>query len=813
MDKALEERRSIMSKIWKSAKLKLLSIGLIVGVLFSTLSPINISVNNPLNKNRIDFTLGYVQAAWASGTIDQPLTQVGIQAALNALPSVGGRIYIMNGSYNTVNFTGTVSRAIPGVTLVSSGAAITLQNNGVTPLFSTGGQTGWVFENIVTDAGGVTLSSDTVLNNVRIGTTLYAIASTGLANVSTGRNTGYVIASADAPSLARQQADLVVPASGWETPVQTALTNNSGNKITFFGTFTKSTVAGLSFGSNTTIDNQGIFTFITNVGNGATVFTPTTNSTGWSIVNGIIDGNKANQPKTWRTNEQIAISTTNVSNAKIDTLIQNFYGENIKETNNGYGNLFVNRAYPKSVQIPERTINPNLNKVNLINSFDSGWTLVAGDSLTYNTSSFVDGTASADLLLAVGATGNISKTGTWSFPANAQFGVMGRVYSSDLAGFSTLRLVMLAPDAANSITMWYSRGVGRIWTYGDDWRVFGFNQGNATLVGSPNLANVTQINLIAPAGAGSATRIYFDKLFWNLPSIPGGLLTIAADDGNTDTITTLKPIMDNYGYKGVTGVNGASVGASGKMTMTQLRTLQDAGWEIGNHAYGHENSYSQPKSVIEDGLRKNQDLFLSNGLGSGTYWIGTNDQGLDYVSYPVVSKYMTSARTRGSDGTASVGWFANNFPTFDRYAQFNINYLGSATDVTNTMALLDQVAQYGLWVQIYVHSVAGYTTNITSLFNKAQTLGIRVVTYNEALQLAEQANIYSSGNTTIPSGSTSVVVPHYFNSIPSEITIIPTNSTTNVTRHWKSSVNSSNFTINVNVDPGVSGATFDWVVK
>lgn len=70
-----------------------------------------------------------------------------------------------------------------------------------------------------------------------------------------------------------------------------------------------------------------------------------------------------------------------------------------------------------------------------------------------------------------------------------------------------------------------------------------------------------------------------------------------------------------------------------------------------------------------------------------------------------------------------------------------------------------------------------------------------------------------TGTATIASGSTSIAVSHGFrNYTPSisEFVLTPTNSLGNATKYWISNVTSTQFTINVNTDPGATTATFAW---
>ena len=70
----------------------------------------------------------------------------------------------------------------------------------------------------------------------------------------------------------------------------------------------------------------------------------------------------------------------------------------------------------------------------------------------------------------------------------------------------------------------------------------------------------------------------------------------------------------------------------------------------------------------------------------------------------------------------------------------------------------------------------------------------------------------ASGTVTVSSGSTSTSVTHGLAITPTaaDIQVTPTNDLGNATKFWISSVGASTFTINVDIDPGASTATFSW---
>ena len=187
-------------------------IALILGILIGLLLP-----QSQVSQigNRI-LTVGTVEAAVPVDYVcDGVDDQVQVQAALDALPTVGGRIIILSGNYV---FASTVSRAIDNVIIEGVGDGTYFANNGVVALFSAGARDGWEFRDFRTDAGGVTLTSATTytLQNVTIEATYYAYSTdTDISAVSwdipTGPTATYTItiAAIDAPALCQTQADVV----------------------------------------------------------------------------------------------------------------------------------------------------------------------------------------------------------------------------------------------------------------------------------------------------------------------------------------------------------------------------------------------------------------------------------------------------------------------------------------------------------------------------------------------------------------------------------------------------------------------------
>jgi peptidoglycan/xylan/chitin deacetylase (PgdA/CDA1 family) len=69
--------------------------------------------------------------------------------------------------------------------------------------------------------------------------------------------------------------------------------------------------------------------------------------------------------------------------------------------------------------------------------------------------------------------------------------------------------------------------------------------------------------------------------------IPERPVVITFDDGDVSVYTNAFPIMQKYGFVGVFYLISRRLGGTGVVTVDQVRTLLQAGWEIGSHSQTH----------------------------------------------------------------------------------------------------------------------------------------------------------------------------------------------------------------------------------
>lgn len=246
---------------WVRSKKWLIVNALLVGILLSLLGvqvvderdAVDQSVKIGIGNEKV-ITLGHV--AYAAGSVDYTYDgiadNVQFQAALNALPATGGRLVDVSAVQK--NFAATVTRAIPNVTIVGTGRGSYFTNNGVTDLFTAGGNN-WIFQDLRTDAGDIGMGATTgwEWRNVTINATYYAYrtddATTATSwNIPTGRGTTIFVAASNASAQEIAQADYVVNGTADDeiSAALNALPANGGTVLLSSGTFNISTTANVT---------------------------------------------------------------------------------------------------------------------------------------------------------------------------------------------------------------------------------------------------------------------------------------------------------------------------------------------------------------------------------------------------------------------------------------------------------------------------------------------------------------------------------------------------------------------------------------
>jgi peptidoglycan/xylan/chitin deacetylase (PgdA/CDA1 family) len=83
--------------------------------------------------------------------------------------------------------------------------------------------------------------------------------------------------------------------------------------------------------------------------------------------------------------------------------------------------------------------------------------------------------------------------------------------------------------------------------------------------------------------------------------LPPRPVLITFDDGHLDNYTSAFPIMQEYGFTGILYIVANYLGADGYLDAEQIRSMHEAGWEVGSHSLNHRDL-----PALEPGLQRDE---------------------------------------------------------------------------------------------------------------------------------------------------------------------------------------------------------------
>src|SRR6185436_19517871 len=124
--------------------------------------------------------------------------------------------------------------------------------------------------------------------------------------------------------------------------------------------------------------------------------------------------------------------------------------------------------------------------------------------------------------------------------------------------------------------------------------------------------------------------------------LPPKPILLTFDDGSDTTYTTAQPIMQRYGFTGVSYIVYYYVGLTHYMTADQIRSIHAAGWEIGSHGLSHKDltvpPYRQEDEIAES--RRRLASLVGVPVLSFAYPFGAYDE--DALNYVHLAGYIAA---------------------------------------------------------------------------------------------------------------------------------------------------------------------------
>lgn len=296
---------------------------------------------------------------------------------------------------------------------------------------------------------------------------------------------------------------------------------------------------------------------------------------------------------------------------------------------------------------------PEQDVASWITQMDPGSGFVANPGITNldDTSDHVIGMQAAVVeTIGTGSTRTLAKTGM----APIDFtGKVARLWLK-LEGVEHLgELEVQLGDAnlANAYRFSLRTGQSRQWFTDGDWVSVAVPWSPDGVNGSPDRSRITDVMVkVADDASGSHVRMHLNGIALvaeAAPAYSGGVVSFTFDDG-FDTIVPASQMLAAHGFAATAYVITDQVDKDGRAKLSDLTTLQNAGWDIAAHAYtqvDHALNYTElSPSEVEDDMVNTRAWLIAHGF-----------QGYDHCAYPsgefdativaLAGTYFTSCRT------------------------------------------------------------------------------------------------------------------------------------------------------------------------
>jgi peptidoglycan/xylan/chitin deacetylase (PgdA/CDA1 family) len=124
--------------------------------------------------------------------------------------------------------------------------------------------------------------------------------------------------------------------------------------------------------------------------------------------------------------------------------------------------------------------------------------------------------------------------------------------------------------------------------------------------------------------------------------LPPKPVILTFDDGSDTVYSTAQPIMQKYGFSGVSYVIYYTIGLTHYMNVEQIQSLHAAGWEIGSHSLSHKDLTIPPFRHENEIVHSRRMLETQLGLPilSFAYPFGAYDE--SSVNYVHLADYIAA---------------------------------------------------------------------------------------------------------------------------------------------------------------------------
>lgn len=299
--------------------------------------------------------------------------------------------------------------------------------------------------------------------------------------------------------------------------------------------------------------------------------------------------------------------------------------------------------------------------------------------------------------------------------------------------------------------------------------------------------------MISTYSSGKAGfNLYMDNLEISPPLFPNGVITFTWADQSKSQYDVYK-IMKGFGMRCNAAIAFENGGA--RFNASELKEMQDYGWDFLNHRWDHLSELSHSFDDIKLDIIKQRSQM--ENLGIDYPWLGNTPPGGNLVYKWLNSKYGCFVL----NGTYVDDY--NNFPPKDNF--YGWKNLINTTNLATVQSWVN-IASSGLWLNIDCHGIDGdgYSPISSELLRQIceyiYNKGIPVMTFSELYNtITNYVLTERSGNVSIIGTGSKFTfeVYHLLDAIPNTIIITPNNITMANCTYWISGKTPYSFNITI----------------
>lgn len=226
------------------------------------------------------------------------------------------------------------------------------------------------------------------------------------------------------------------------------------------------------------------------------------------------------------------------------------------------------------------------------------------------------------------------------------------------------------------------------------------------------------------------------------------IITFVDDDGRNEYLTVLKPVFDNHGVKGTIAMIVSNVGTNPNfLTLEQLNSLKNDGYDIVSHTYSHSESIFNP--LQNTGVTEEQ---IYNDLVTARRWLDDNGFNSECLIFPWGSygnkkgKFIHQAIKAGYQFSCNATGQSNNGSVINTY-WLDRQFILDSRDLNYYKNLIDSCIKSNGWLILSTHcynvTEMPNTELLESILDYIQEKGVDVMTFKDASAIKK--NICSIG--------------------------------------------------------------------